>query len=74
MFVSKSGIACDADDAHPALSEDFYYIVADKCTECVGFHNEPQCATVCPVDCCIQDTENMESKEELQEKKTVLHP
>jgi len=25
---------------------DFFYIVPDKCTECVGFHDEPQCAAV----------------------------
>ena len=24
-------------DNHPALKEDIYYIVPDKCTECVGF-------------------------------------
>jgi ferredoxin len=34
---------------------DVYYIVADKCTECKGFHDEPQCAAVCPVDCCVPD-------------------
>ncbi len=28
----------------------FYYIAPDKCTECVGFHEEPSCALVCPVD------------------------
>lgn len=72
-FVSKSGLTSNADDAHSALSEDFYYIVADKCTECVGFHNEPQCATVCPVDCCIPDPDNAESKEELEAKKNTLH-
>lgn len=74
IFVSKSGLTSDADESHPALSEDFYYIVADKCTECVGFHETPQCATVCPVDCCIPDTDNVESKEELEAKKNSLHP
>lgn len=36
------------------LSDDVYYIVPEKCTECRGFHDEPQCATVCPSDCCIK--------------------
>ena len=27
----------------------------DKCTECKGFHEEPQCAAVCPVECCVPD-------------------
>jgi len=73
-FTSKSGITADADDAQASVSNDYYYIVADKCTECVGFHDEPQCASVCPVDCCVADTDVVESKDELQAKKASLHP
>lgn len=73
MFTSKSGITCDADEAHPPISNDFYYIVPDKCTECVGFHEEPQCASVCPVDCCVPDPNHVESEEELIEKMNALH-
>lgn len=72
-FTSKSGITADADDAQPAVSNDFYFVVADKCTECTGFHDEPQCASVCPVDCCVTDPNHTESKDELLEKKNVLH-
>ena len=25
----------------PALSDDLYYIVPEKCTECIGFFDEP---------------------------------
>ena len=73
-FTSKSGITANADDAQPAISGDFYYIVTDKCTECAGFHDEPQCASVCPVDCCVPDEDHVESKEELSAKKATLHP
>jgi ferredoxin len=52
---------------------DTYYIVSDKCTECVGFHDEPQCASVCPVDCCVDDPNFRESKEVLTGKKEALH-
>ncbi len=72
-FTSKSGITSNADDAHSAISNDYYYIVPDKCTECMGFHDEPQCASVCPVDCCVPDPDIVESKEELLEKKNTLH-
>ena len=41
----------EADEENEAGNPDLYYIVTDKCTECVGFHDEPQCAAVCPVDC-----------------------
>ena len=44
-----------------------------QCTECVGFHEEPQCAAVCPVDCCIPDEKNVETKETLLEKKDWMH-
>ncbi|MCB2204427.1 4Fe-4S dicluster domain-containing protein [bacterium] len=53
-------------------SADFFYIVPDKCTECETFHDEPQCAAVCPVDCCLPDPNHVESKEELREKVTYL--
>lgn len=72
-FTSKTGLSVDADAPQPAVSNDFYYIVTDKCTECVGFHDEPQCASVCPVDCCVADPDHVESKEELLAKKASLH-
>ena len=52
---------------------DIYYIATDKCTECKGFHDEPQCAAVCPVDCCVDDEEWRETDEELLAKKDSLH-
>lgn len=73
-FVSKSGLNVDSDAEQQAVSDDYYYIVTDKCTECTGFHDEPQCASVCPVDCCIKDEDNVETKEELELKKAALHP
>ena len=55
------------------VSDEFYYIVTDKCTECVGFHEEPQCAAVCPVDCCVPDPDNEEEEETLFAKKAWMH-
>lgn len=57
----------------PAISDEYYYIVSDKCTECTGFHEEPQCAAVCPVDCCVDDPDYRETEEELLAKKQWLH-
>ena len=54
-------------------SDEFFYIVPDKCTECKGFHEEPQCAAVCPVDCCVPDPERVESDEVLLARKDNLH-
>ncbi|MEN8251039.1 MAG: 4Fe-4S dicluster domain-containing protein [Bacteroidota bacterium] len=69
----SDGTALDDDSENEALSDEFYYIVPDKCTECQGFHDEPQCAAVCPVDCCVPDENNIESEEELLAKKAKLH-
>ena len=63
----------DADEKHEALSDEFFFIVPEKCTECAGFHDEPQCAAVCPVDCCVPDENNEESEDELLAKKALMH-
>lgn len=69
----NSGIEVGADAEQTPVSMDIYYIVTDKCTECVGFHDEPQCAAVCPVDCCVKDEDHVESNEDLLAKKASLH-
>ncbi len=58
---------------HNPISEEFYFIVPSKCTECKGFHDEPQCAAVCPVDCCLPDPDRVETEEVLLDRKEVLH-
>lgn len=62
-----------ADEAQMPVSDEFYYIVPSKCTECKGFHEEPQCAAVCPVDCCVPDENVVETEAELLEKQSFLH-
>ena len=69
----NSGIKVDANKENEPVEMDVYFIATDKCTECVGFHEEPQCAAVCPVDCCIPDEEFVEGKSSLLEKKDSLH-
>ncbi len=53
-------------------SADYFYISPDKCTECETFHDEPQCAAVCPVDCCLPDPNHVESKDTLLAKVKYL--
>lgn len=66
--------ACEPECPNEAISEeeDIYVIDPEKCTECVGYFDESQCAEVCPVDCCIPDPDHEETKEELLEKKKRL--
>jgi ferredoxin len=55
-------------------AEDIYYIVPEKCTECVGFFDREECAAVCPVDCCIPDPNVTESEPVLLARARLLHP
>ena len=72
-YSLKNGSVIDAENKNTPVSNDVYFIVTDKCTECKGFHEEPQCAAVCPVDCCIIDEDNIETEEELLARKEKLH-
>lgn len=71
--TTPNGKSFHANDENEPGSMDVYYIATDKCTECKGFHDEPQCAAVCPVDCCVDDEDNVESEKELLAKKDFLH-
>ncbi|WDE13123.1 YfhL family 4Fe-4S dicluster ferredoxin [Thalassomonas haliotis] len=51
-----------------AFGAEIYEIAADKCTECVGHYDEPQCTLVCPIDCIEPDPELVEDKQVLQQK------
>jgi ferredoxin len=35
--------------------DEIYEIDPNKCTECVGHYDTPQCVEVCPVDCIPKD-------------------
>lgn len=72
-YTLETGNAVAADAEQEPVSDEFYYIVPDKCTECVGFHEEPQCAAVCPVDCCVPDPEREEEEAVLAKRQEVLH-
>jgi ferredoxin len=72
-LVLVDGTTVTPEQVNLPVSNEVYYIVTDKCTECVGFHDEPQCAAVCPVDCCVDDENYRESKEDLLAKKDRLH-
>jgi len=74
--IYQGGIEFDALDGSKtaALSDDFFYIVPEKCTECVGFFDSEACAAVCPVDCCIPDPDIPEGEEALFQRAKEIHP
>lgn len=69
-----NGKEVDAEEMQKPISDEFYFIVADKCTECKGFHDEEQCISFCPVpDCIIPDPDHEDSEETLFERQSFLH-
>ena len=74
--IYQGGVQWQAPDAamHPALSNDIFYIVPEKCTECVGFHDHEACAAVCPVDCCVPNPDIPETHDVLLARARQLHP
>ena len=66
--------ACEPECPNDAITagDEIYEINPDLCTECVGHFDESQCAAVCPVDCCVQDPDHKESKEDLMAKFKML--
>ena len=59
---------CEPECPNEAIyqGEEIYEIDPQRCTECVGHFDEPQCRQVCPVDCIPEAF--AETAEELMEK------
>ncbi len=74
--IYQGGVEWQAPDGamRPPLSNDIFYIVPEKCTECVGFHDQEACAAVCPVDCCVPNPDIPETHEVLLVRARTLHP
>lgn len=50
------------------LGQEIYEIDPNKCTECVGHFDEPQCVQVCPVACIPVNPQHVENRETLWQK------
>lgn len=65
---------CEPECPNGAISQgaEVYVIDPRLCTECVGHFETSQCVDVCPVDCCIKDTGNVETRDQLLAKYAEL--
>lgn len=73
LYITDDCINCDVCEPecpNEAIyqGEEIYEIDPNKCTECVGHYAEPQCAVVCPVDCCIKNPDHIETEDALMVK------
>lgn len=59
VIIDDKCITCDAclqvcpvnaivDDMSNPTGESRYYVAPEKCVECVGIYDDPQCAAICP--------------------------
>ncbi len=55
------------------MGVDYYHIWPERCTECVGHFDEPQCQLFCPVDCIPHDPDHVESHDALLAKLARLN-
>ncbi len=61
---------CEPECPNQAISmgDTIYVIDPNKCTECVGHFDEPQCVQVCPVECIPVNPDVIETKDQLMAK------
>ncbi len=64
----------ESDGVTNAALSDKHFIAPDRCTECVGYYDAPQCVEACPVDCITKDAAHEESREVLEAKAKRLKP
>ena len=50
-----------------------YIIDPEKCTECVGFYEQPTFVNVCPIRCIKKDPSHQETREQLIAKFKALN-
>ncbi len=70
LAIDAECINCDVcEPACPnqaiSMGQEYYVIDPQRCTECVGHYDVPQCVELCPVDCITPRPGARESRAEL---------
>jgi ferredoxin len=73
LIITDECINCDVcEPACPndaiSMGDEIYVIEPSHCTECVGHFDEPQCVSLCPVDCIPIHPQHVESRVQLMLK------
>jgi ferredoxin len=69
--------SCFSECPNGAIKDDgikYAGINPDRCTECVGAHQKPECRVVCPIEAPEPDPKHKESHDQLLAKWKKLHP
>ncbi|HEY6051555.1 MAG TPA: YfhL family 4Fe-4S dicluster ferredoxin [Thermoanaerobaculia bacterium] len=79
MKIDENCINCgNCEPACPnqaiSAGDSIYLIASEKCTECVGAFDKPQCVEACPIEGCIAiDPAFTETQEVLLARYQSLH-
>jgi ferredoxin len=70
LMITDECINCDVcepecPNSAISMGPEIYQIDPDRCTECVGHHDEPQCIQVCPVACIPVNPQRRETHGQL---------
>lgn len=73
LWITDECINCDVCEPECpneaiSMGPEIYQIDPDRCTECVGHFDEPQCVALCPVNCIPVNPERVETREQLMAK------
>ena len=73
LMITDECINCDVCEPQCpnqaiSMGQDYYEIDPDKCTECMGHFDEPQCVAICPVACIPVNPNHVETPEQLMAK------
>ena len=77
LWITDACINCDVCEPECpnqaiSMGPEYYVIDHERCTECVGHFDEPQCVQVCPVECIPVNPSHVETKEQLLAKYGLL--
>ncbi len=70
LWITDECINCDVCEPECpnqaiSMGPEIYRIDPDRCTECVGHFDQPQCVQLCPVDCIPVHPQHVETREQL---------
>ena len=73
LMITDECINCDVcEPACPnqaiSMGPEYYLIDPQRCTECIGHFDQPQCVVLCPVACIPVDPQRLESTAQLWSK------
>ena len=73
LWITDECINCDVCEPECpnqaiSMGEEIYEIDPQRCTECVGHFDEPQCVQLCPVSCIPVNPSYVETQEQLLAK------